>query len=69
MSELAGEQFLIYRTDQWVIAMGLQAGQPFAQRITYTFTRADQVMSGQGQLSYDGVSWDDDLRITCRSAS
>ena len=54
--------------DGWAIAMGLHGDQPFAQRVTYVFERADQVMSGQGQLSYDGVNWDDDLKIRYRRA-
>jgi hypothetical protein len=39
---------------------------PFSQRITYTFEDKDRTMSGKAMLSYDNVSWDDDLEITYR---
>jgi hypothetical protein len=60
---------LTVAADGWAIAMGLHGDPPFAQRMTYTYGHADQVMSGKGQLSRDGVSWDDDLQITYRRAS
>ena len=50
----------------WAIAMGLHGDPPFAQRVTYAFERADRAMSGQGQLSYDGMNWNDDLKVTYR---
>ena len=62
--------------DGWVMSMdrGAPAGSfassdaPFAQRMIYTFDHADQQMSGQGQLSHDDVTWQDDLAITYRRA-
>jgi hypothetical protein len=39
---------------------------PFSQRITYAFKDEDRTMSGKGMLSYDNVSWQDDLEITYR---
>ena len=58
--------------DGWAIAMGRNSSpdsfaspdKPFAQRMTYSFEQGDQRMSGNGQLSYDDVNWDDDLAIT-----
>jgi hypothetical protein len=60
--------------DGWSIAMGRQAptgsfaasDAPFSQRVTYTLADADRRMAGNGQLSHDDRSWDDDLQITYR---
>lgn len=41
---------------------------PFAQRMTYRFEDGDQTMSAKAQLSFDDVSWQDDLEITYRRA-
>jgi hypothetical protein len=41
---------------------------PFSQRMTYTFEDSDQTMSGKAKLSYDDVTWNDDLEITYRRA-
>jgi hypothetical protein len=60
---------LTVAADGWAISMGLCGDPPFAQRMTYTFDEADQTMLGNGQLSYDDVTWDDDLDITYRRAS
>jgi hypothetical protein len=62
--------------DGWVMSMDrnsparsfASSDAPFSQRMTYTFDHADQKMSGQGQLSHDDVTWEDDLTITCRRA-
>lgn len=54
--------------DGWSIAMERRGDQPFAQRMTYTFEEGDRTMSGKGQLSYDGVTWDDDLEIVYHRA-
>jgi len=58
----------------WEMAMDrhLPAGSfaspdaPFSQRMTYTFEDEDRTMSGKAMLSYDNVSWDDDLEIAYR---
>jgi hypothetical protein len=55
--------------DGWSIAMPLRDDSPFAQRMTYTFDDAEHTMSGKGQLSYDGVTWEDDLETTYRRRS
>ena len=63
--------------DGWVISMGRQSPNgsfasqdaPFSQRVTYCFERADGTMSGKGQLSYDDVTWDDDLEIMYRRSA
>jgi hypothetical protein len=39
---------------------------PFSQRMTYTFEDKDQTMSGKAMLSYDNLTWDDDLEIKYR---
>ena len=39
---------------------------PFSQRMTYTFEDSDRTMSGKAKLSYDDVTWNDDLEITYR---
>jgi hypothetical protein len=42
---------------------------PFSQRMSFTFQDEDQTMSGKTKLSYDDVTWDDDLEITYRRTS
>jgi hypothetical protein len=39
---------------------------PFSLRMTYTFDDEDRVMSGDGELSHDGLTWQDDMQITYR---
>jgi hypothetical protein len=34
--------------------------------MTYTFEEADQQILTKGQLSYDDVNWDDDLKVMYR---
>jgi hypothetical protein len=58
--------------DGWQIEMGQDVSDssyatpdgPFAQRVTYTFADGDQTMSALVQLSFDDVSWQDDLELT-----
>jgi hypothetical protein len=38
----------------------------FAQRFTGTFSDDGGTITGHGQLSRDGVTWDDDLALTYR---
>ncbi len=60
--------------ERWEVAMDRRspAGSfaspdaPFSQRMTYTFEDEDRTMSGKAMLSYDNVSWDDDLEIMYR---
>lgn len=41
---------------------------PFSQHMTFTFDDEDRVISGHGELSYDNVTWQDDMQITYRRA-
>jgi hypothetical protein len=41
----------------------------FAQRFTGTFDEAGDTITGRGQLSRDGVTWEDDLALTYRRTS
>ena len=36
----------------------------FSQRFTGTFSNGGNTITGRGQLSHDGASWDDDLVLT-----
>jgi hypothetical protein len=61
----------------WEIAMARDSSersfaspdQPFSQRVSYTVEDEGQTMSGTGQLSFDDVHWEDDLRIVYRRSS
>jgi hypothetical protein len=44
-------------------------GQDFAQRFTGTFSDDGGTITGHGQLSTDGATWDDDLSLTYRRTS
>jgi hypothetical protein len=41
----------------------------FSQRMNFTFEDDDRTMTGKGRLSYDNVTWVDDLEITYSRAS
>ena len=41
-------------------------GPDFAQRFTGTFSADGNTITGQGRLSRDGTTWDDDLALTYR---
>ena len=41
----------------------------FSQRMNFTFEDGDRTMTGKGRLSYDIVTWVDDLEITYSRAS
>jgi len=62
--------------DAWTITMTRSAAEsyasghaPFSQRLTYTFTDADRTISVLGELSYDDVTWEDDIKITYRRSA
>jgi hypothetical protein len=38
----------------------------FSQRFTGTFSDGGDTITGRGQTSRDGASWDDDLALTYR---
>jgi hypothetical protein len=40
----------------------------FSQRMNFTFEDDDRTMTGKARLSYDNVTWVDDLEITYRRA-
>jgi hypothetical protein len=41
----------------------------FSQRMNFTFEHGNRTMTGKGRLSYDNVTWIDDLEITYSRAS
>jgi hypothetical protein len=41
----------------------------FSQRMNFTFEDDNRTMTGKGRLSYDDVTWVDDLEITYSRAS
>jgi hypothetical protein len=44
-------------------------GPDFAQRFTGTFSADGDTITGHGELSHDGSSWEDDLQLTYRRTS
>ena len=58
--------------DGWIITMDRNSSAasfassdaPFSQRVTYTFEDDHQVMSAKVELSYDEITWQDDLAAT-----
>jgi hypothetical protein len=54
--------------DGWGISMEKGADQPFAQRVTFTFDHEGRTMTGRGELSHDGETWEDDIAVTYQLA-
>src|SRR6266567_851237 len=62
---------LVVSDEGWEMAMDRHSSAgsfaspdaPFSQRMTYTFEDSDRAMSGKAKLSYDDVTWNDDLEI------
>jgi hypothetical protein len=54
---------LTVTSEGWAIERP-KGAEAFAQRMTYRFD--DDRMDGTSQLSYDGVTWEDDLEIVYR---
>jgi len=60
----------------WEMAMDRDAAassfaspdERFSQRMLFTFDDENRTMTGKGKLSYDNVTWVDDLEITYRRA-